>query len=94
MSEPKFPPPRPLTYSMAETAKVVGRSYTHLRRLYSVGIAPEPKSSVQKGGIRQRRWTKDEVIHLRAWFDKVESGDLMVQKAIDNHKPRRKKAKK
>lgn len=78
-----FPPPMPKTYSMAEVAKIVGRSYTHFRRLLSLGLAPEPKHSRRKGTYRERLWTKEEVISLNRWFASIESGDLMIQKAID-----------
>lgn len=85
----EFPPPRPQMYSMAEVARFVGRSYAHVRRLYSVGIPPEPRHSKKHGEYRERRWTKEEVISLNRWFKSVERGSLMIQEHIKKHKPRK-----
>ena len=78
-----FPPLMPKTYRMAEVARIIGKSYTHLRRVFSLELAPEPKHSRRKGAYRERLWTKEEVISLNRWFASIESGDLMIQKAID-----------
>jgi len=89
MGRIEFPPPMPTTYSMSEVAKFVGRSYTHVRRLYSLGITPEPKFSKKRGEYRERRWTKEEVISLNRWFKSVGRGTLMIRDNIDKHKPRK-----
>ncbi len=84
MKQPKFPD-IPQLYSMEQVAKVCGRSYPYMKRLFALNIPPEPRhcrSYIRQGErVKIRKWTQDEALALRKWFANVSYGSIKWRKA-------------
>jgi hypothetical protein len=63
-------------YTLAEAAKYCHKSYAHLRKLYSLGLLPDPAHTIKHETKTTRLFSLQEVKSLRDRFRGITRGDF------------------